>query len=290
MTAELILDSQSQLGEGALWQYKTGELYWIDIEAGLFHIFNPKSGENRTVDTGQRIGTVVPDLHGNALAALQDGIYRVDIPSGALTPVAGVLYDPTRYRYNDGKCDAGGRLYVGSMVLDAPPQTGALYMLDTDCTITEKIGGLTISNGIVWSLDNQRVYFIDTRTQQIARYVYDSDTGDLVFRDVAVTIPDNMGHPDGMSIDSDGMLWVAHFGGFGVYRWNPENGELLEKIDLPCPNVTSCAFGGDDLRTLYITTARHKMSADDLRVYSRAGGLFAVKTAVQGVPCNFYGA
>jgi sugar lactone lactonase YvrE len=134
------------------------------------------------------------------------------------------------------------------------------------------------------------MYFIDSPTQEIRSYVFNQESGEIVFEKVAIRIPIEMGTPDGMTIDREGMLWIAHWGGYGVYRWNPNTGDLISKIDVPAPHVTSCAFAGEDLGTLIITTAQKNMTPDQLKDYPQSGNLFNVSTGIAGVKghrCTF---
>ena len=150
----------------------------------------------------------------------------------------------------------------------------------------KQLGQLTISNGMAWTEDNETFYFIDTPTREIKAFHYDLETGEIEFIRIAVEIPEELGMPDGMCVDREGMLWVAHYGGAGVYRWNPETGKLLEKIDIPAPHVTSCCFGGENLDHLFITTAQENLSAEDIKKYPKSGNVFLVKTNTKGFDAN----
>lgn len=287
MKADLLLDSKASLGEGALWNKKTQELYWIDIENGILHIYNPKNQQDKAIKLGQRVGTVVPTEDGNALVALEDGIYEIDLKTEKLKlrtkRPASELADN---RFNDGKCDPAGRLWVGTMSMKGVPKAGNLYLFDNEGKLTKKYDSVTVSNGVVWSLDSTKMYYIDTPTKEVKEFAYNNTTGEVSMTKVVVMIPDGMGYPDGMTIDSEGMLWIGMWEGFAVTRWNPNNGELLMKIDVPVSRVTSCAFGGENLDTLYITTASIGASEDELKQYPNSGSLFVVKTGHTGVP-NF---
>ncbi len=288
--AELVLDTKSELGEGAIWNYKTGELIWVNIKGEILNFYNPKTESNREMFTGQMIGTVVPAESGKVMVALQNGIYSYDPDSGAKKLIVDPEADKPDNRFNDGKCDPAGRFWVGTMSLVGAKNAGALYRLDADSTIHKMIDGVGISNGIVWSADKSKMYYIDTPTRKVMGYDYDNETGDISNPKVAVEIPDGIGYPDGMTIDKKDNLWVALWGGSAVACFNPENGELLRKIEVPAKNVTSCAFGGDDLGTLYITTARESTSDEDLERFPHAGGVFKVRPGVKGVKAHFFNA
>jgi len=164
-----------------------------------------------------------------------------------------------------------------------------LYTVSPAGTVTTKLKKVTISNGIVWSSNKKFMYYNDTPTGKIARYRYDADNGDILFDGIAVTLPGGTGAPDGMAIDSDDHLWVAQWGGYGVYCYNPYTGELLAKVEVPAPNVASCAFGGKKMDTLYITTARAGLSEEQLREYPLSGSVFCCKPGVKGVRANCFG-
>ncbi|MBN2774708.1 MAG: SMP-30/gluconolactonase/LRE family protein [Prolixibacteraceae bacterium] len=285
---ELVIDTKSDLGEGAIWNYRTNELYWVNIAGKLLHIYNPQTGINKELLTGQMIGTVVPTESGRAIVALQNGIYYLDVSTGTKTFLVDPEDDKPDNRFNDGKCDPKGRLWAGTMNLNGDSEKGALYRIENDSTVTKMIYPVSISNGITWSADTTRMYYIDTPTQQVKQYDYNNSTGTISNGKVVIEIPTESGSPDGMTIDKDGNLWIALWGGYAVGCWNPETGELVRKIDVPAKNVTSCAFGGPDLKTLFITTARQDMSEDELKEFPHAGGVFKIRQGVEGVKACFF--
>lgn len=289
MKTKLVLDAKAQLGEGAIWHAATQLLYWVDIEGKKLHQYHPATGNTRTIEVGERIGTVVLAEENKAIVALQNGIFELDLASERLTLITNPLAGMPNMRFNDGKCDPVGRLWVGSMHLSAQHNAASLYRLDADRTIERVLDDITISNGIAWALNHRTMYYIDTPTSRVQAFDYESSTGHIKNSRVVVTIPKGEGHPDGMTIDEEGMLWVAHWGGSQVVRWNPASGEMLQKIDVPAPHVTSCAFGGDDLSTLYITTAREGMDDEQLEAFPQSGGLFAVEPGVRGIPAYLFG-
>jgi sugar lactone lactonase YvrE len=285
---ELALDTQSELGEGAIWNHETNELWWIDIKGEILNFYNPATKFNKEMFTGQLIGTVVPTKLGNALVALQKGIYWFDTKTGSKNLLIAPEGDMLNKRFNDGKCDPSGRFWAGTMSTIGEKKSGALYRFDTDTTLHKMVENVSISNGIVWSLDASKMYYIDTPTQQIMAYDYDKQNGRISNPTVAVLISPDLGAPDGMTIDQKGMLWVALWGGAAVGCWNPETGKLLQTIAVPAKNVTSCAFGDEDLGTLYITTARTGTSEKELEEYPQAGGVFKIRPGVKGIKANFF--
>lgn len=285
---ELVIDSQSDLGEGALWDYRTGELLWVNITSEILNFYNPKIGNNKEMFTGQMIGTVVPTESGKVLVALKNGIYKMDPETGSKTLIADPEKDIPTNRFNDGKCDPSGRFWAGTLSLNGESGVASLYRLDPDNSVSKMVEDVSISNGIVWSQDMNKMYYIDTPTQKVMAYDYNNATGDIKNPSVAVEVPSEMGSPDGMTIDADGNLWVALWGGSAVGCWNPQNGKLIRKIEVPAKNVTSCAFGGDDLGTLYITTARQNTTPEELEKFPNAGGVFKTTPGVKGVKANYF--
>jgi len=285
---ELVIDSKSKLGEGAIWNYKTGELIWVDILSEILNFYNPKTNFNKELFTGQLIGTVVPTESGQVLVALQNGIYKLDPETGTKKFIVNPEEKLPDNRFNDGKCDPAGRFWAGTMNTKGEEGAGSLYCLDNDSTIRKMIGNVSISNGIVWVLENSKMYYIDTPTQMVMAYDYNNETGEITNPETAVEIPKDMGSPDGMTVDEEGNIWVALWGGSAVGCWNPETGELLRTIEVPAKNVTSCAFGDDDLETLYITTARTGTSNEDLKKFPKSGSLFKTKPGVKGMKAYFF--
>lgn len=285
---ELVLDKQSDLGEGAIWNHKTGELMWVNITGEILNFFSPELNNNKEMFTGQMIGTVVPAESGLVMVALQNGIYQFDPETGTKKHIANPEEGIEGNRFNDGKCDPAGRLWAGTMNMNGKKEAGTLYRLDPDSTIHAMIENVSISNGIVWSPDAKKMYYIDTPTRKVMAWDYNNTTGDISNPQTAVEVPSEMGSPDGMTIDADGNIWVALWGGAAVGCWNPETGKLLSTIDVPAKNVTSCAFGDEDLGTLYITTARQSTTDEELEKYPHAGGLFKTRPGVKGMEAFFF--
>jgi sugar lactone lactonase YvrE len=213
----------------------------------------------------------------------------MDLPSEKLTRLAEPEAQLPGNRFNDGKCDPAGRFLAGSMDDAEIAATGSLYSLVPDGTLKTLLTGLGISNGLAWSPDGRTFYHIDTPTRRVTAYDYDLQTGELANPRPAVSVPPELGWPDGMTCDAQGKLWVAMWGGAKLTRWDPGTGRLLAEIPFPALNVSACTFGGADLDELYVTTARKGMSAEQLARHPLSGGLFRVKTEVQGMPTFTFG-
>lgn len=289
---ELLLDVKNKLGEGAIWNYKTQELWWIDIEGFLFNTYNPTTKKQRTIDVKQHIGTVVPSRDGkDAIVALRTGVYNLNLETEAMTFLVSPESDTSGIRLNDGKCDPAGRFWVGSMHFNQTKYAANLFQIQPNRNevLSRKMqDSVTISNGIIWSLDEKTMYYIDTDRGNVRAYNYDKTTGNISKERVIITVSDTLGYPDGMTIDNEGMLWIALWNGDCVTRWNPNTGELLQKIEVPAHNVTSCAFGGENLETLYITTARLDMTEVELAAKPLSGGVFKINPGVRGVESYFF--
>lgn len=278
----VLLDIRAMVGEGALWDEQAQLFYWVDIMSNALYVYNPATGQNRLYDIGQHVGTVVLRQSGGVMLALANGFAEYDLASGKLT----ILSDPESHlpgnRFNDGKCDPGGRFWAGTMAYADQSTQGSLYRLDADLSVHKMLGNIAISNGIVWSHDKRTMYYIDTMVHNVRAFDYDNASGDISNERVAIPESPEMRMPDGMAIDADGNLWVAHFGGGCVRCWNPHTGQLIDQIDLPAKQITSCAFGGAELDTLFITSAAIGLDAEALAKQPLAGSLFSVKPGVTG--------
>ncbi|MGV8879393.1 MAG: SMP-30/gluconolactonase/LRE family protein [Sphingobacteriaceae bacterium] len=286
MKATLLHASQCTLGEGPVWHAERKCCFWVDIEKGILYEYNWISTLTRFWEFKYRVTLVMPGKGNQLVLALNAGIAKFDLETEKLEWLLDIAQKPNEIRCNDGACDRQGRLWVGTMHLAHKAAAGALYCVDQQLNVQKKIDHTTISNGLVWSLDNTRLYYIDSAMQLVRSFRYEESSGDIQFEQNVVEIPAEMGTPDGMTIDAEGMLWVAHWGGFGVYRWNPFNGLLLDKIEVPVPQVTSCTFAGDDLDHLVITTARENFTAKEASEYPESGNTFWIKTALKGVSGN----
>ena len=282
-TAELILDARAELGEGPHWDAARQRLWWVDILGSQLHAFDPISGRDESFATGAHVGTVVPRASGGVVLALARGIAAFNPGSGIAPQMMAVPDDhPPGNRFNDGTCDPAGRLWVGTMAYDEAKGAGALYRLASDGTFARMISGVSISNGLTWDLARRRFHYIDSPTRTIVTYDYDHASGAISAPRVAVYCADSDGFPDGMAIDIEGMLWVAHWGGRQVVRWDPDTGRALQRIRVPVSQPTACAFGGENLDRLYITSARVGLSAEAL-AREPAGGLFVTDPGISGL-------
>jgi sugar lactone lactonase YvrE len=282
---ELVLDAHAELAEGPVWLEPTGELLWVDIEPGDVHWFDPRTGADRSQNAGDPLGAAVPDRLGGLVLALPRRISRLAAGADRPEQIVSVPGDPDM-RMNDAACDRRGRLWVGSTTESESEPRGKLYRVDADLSAHEVLDGIVVSNGIDWSPDDSRMYYIDSPTRRIDVLDYDIETGAATnLRPLHTVADDVAGIPDGMCVDAQGGLWVALWGGSCVLGLTPD-GEPHTRIELPTNQITSVAFGGDGLRTLYITSAAYGLDAATRAAEPHAGGIFAVDVGVAGLPAT----
>ncbi|MDR1959566.1 MAG: SMP-30/gluconolactonase/LRE family protein [Planctomycetaceae bacterium] len=288
--AELVLDAKAVLGEGAFWHREQNLLYWLDIEGRLLHRFDPETRCDSSIPLERRVGCMVPTQSGSLLLAGEKGIEEFFPETGQHLFLTDPEPEKSANRLNDGKCSPEGRFWFGSLNMERQPFQASFYRMDHDRTVTRQLAGLTNSNGIGWSPDGKTLYHTDTPTRQITAFDYDRRRGEIGNPRIILRFPEDqtVGRPDGMTVDGEGHLWIAHWMGGRVSCWNPDNGQMLEEIRLPVSRVTSAAFGGADLATLYLTTASHGMPDTEKAKEPLAGGLFAVSPGVKGIPAAVF--
>lgn len=285
MQAERLFDLIMDLGEGPLWDERTDTLHWVDINAGTIWSHDFRSGTTTHFDTGETVGMCCLDQQGGMVAALQHDIVRFS--GGTRTVLASAETDLPDNRFNDGKCDAHGRLLAGTMDTKNRQDMGAFYSLTEGQPLETIAAGITCSNGVGWSVNNKMLYYVDTPSGHLWGFDYDLKTGQAVNRRPLIDYTGEEGVFDGLCVDSEGMIWAAHWGGHCVSRWDPLTGRKLSEITVPALFVTSCCFGGPGLETLFITSARG--SEKDRAGYPLAGSLFAVRPGVSGLPMHRFG-
>jgi sugar lactone lactonase YvrE len=276
------IPAQCFLGESPYWSLERQSFFWVDIENGKLFEHHIESANTKTYTFPHRLTVVLEAKDGKLILGLDRKLASFDLETEELTWILEVESDLPLNRFNDGKCDAKGRLWIGTLSTKFTTGSGTLYKFGKDLKPEIQLAQLTISNGMAWTADNRTFYFIDTPTRQIKAFHFELASGKIEFDRIAVEIPEELGFPDGMCIDREGMLWVAHYGGSGVYRWNPTTGKLIEKVELPVPNITSCAFGGENMDTLLITTAQENLTSEQLKEYPLSGDVFLVKTRTRG--------
>lgn len=282
---ELVSEHRCLCGEAPLWDNYYHRFYWIDIVKGEINCYMPDMKALKQFNVSQKIGTIALSEEHSLIAALKDGIYAVDFDKRQLEKMLDVEPDQPDNRYNDGKCDPAGRFWVGTMSDIGEIAKGSLYTLEQDGSYIKKLEGLSISNGLAWNLEYKKFYHIDTPTKQVIAYDYHHETGNINNGKPIIQFEDEEGVPDGMTIDTEGMLWIAHWNGGRVSRWNPHTSMKIAELFLPVSKVTSCAFGGNNMDDLYVTTAKVGLSSEELKLQPLAGATFVFrKIGVKGIP------
>jgi len=255
-----------------------GALYWIDI-------LNKRIYANGDVflEADETIGCLSLRKDGGLIFTKRFSFWTCDSDSSNLTLLSTLENEPANNRFNDGKCDPRGRFLAGTMDMGETGPNGSLYSFNGQ-SVTKLFGNVTISNGLTWSPDYKTLYYIDTPSHEVKAFDYDMETGAIDNMRVVVQLSDSLGHPDGMTSDTQGNLWIAMWGGAQVTKWNPSTGQLLEQIPVPAKNVSSCVFGGENRNELFITSARVDLDEDTLKQYPLTGGVFRLETTVEGMP------
>ncbi|MFF2888804.1 SMP-30/gluconolactonase/LRE family protein [Paenibacillus sp. NPDC057967] len=285
----LALDARAALGEGPHWDAETNQLYFVDIDGRALHVYDTVSRNHRMHRFDKRVSAVIPAVDGSLIVTLEDGIYNYYPDSGALHVIALIEAEMPDNRFNDAKCDPAGRLWAGTMSTGYAKDQGSLYRLERGGEPARVVTEVGCSNGLAWDESKGCMYYIDTLKLAVDRFRYNSGTGEISGRETVIKWPSKEGYPDGMTIDNEGMLWIAHWGGGKVSRFDPDTGKRLAEIEVPALYVTSCVFGGARLDELYITTARVVLSEDEHALYPHAGGVFMAKPGVTGTPSRRFG-
>jgi len=280
-----------RLGESPIWDAAHRALYWVDIPGKAVHRLFTVTGNHRSWPMPSEPGCIAFYADGGLLVALRFGLARLDTDTGMLTPIADAPYDPARFRFNDGRCDLAGRLWVGTIYEPRDRPGATLYSLEQG-TIRDHNLPATVSNGVAFSPDGRTMYRSDTTSHTIFAYDFDTASGQVgagrVLRAFSTDrTKDYGGRPDGAAVDCEGAYWCAMMEGGRVLRLSPE-GEILREISLPARCPTMLAFGGPQLRTLYITTARQNRSESELVQFPLSGCVLTLEVDVGGMPETTY--
>ncbi len=280
---DCVIDCKNVLGEGPVRCPIETALYWVDIKGKTINRFRLESGETESWDMPEEVGSLALREGGGIVAALYNGFRFIDLDSGEIEVVHDIEADTPRTRFNDGRCDRRGRFWAGTMddLMEQP--LGSLYRLDPDRSYHKMESGIVCSNSTAFSPDDRTLYFADTFIDTIWAYDLDNDTGAITNRRVFASTKEMSGGPDGSAVDSEGFLWNAMWDGWRVVRYAPD-GRIDRVIEMPVQRPTCCAFGGEGLDTLYVTSARFLLEDAELESQPQAGGVFAVDVGVKGLP------
>jgi L-arabinonolactonase len=278
-----LVDMKARVGECPLWDGARRVLHAVDIYGGAIVTLDWNSGTISRVPVGQPIASIGLADDGRLVAALQSSVALIDLATGRQEVVATVTHARPDSRLNDGRCDPAGRFWVGSMKEAIDEPSGALYRIDSGGGVLTRDDAIFCSNGLAWSPDGRRMYHADSHRRTVWRYDYDVATGAATNQQVFCVTAEGEGQPDGAAVDAEGCYWLARYGGWRVVRHAPDGSELFT-LTMPVANPTMCAFAGDDLSTLVVTSARGGLSDAQLKDQPDAGSVFAVEVAVRGLP------
>ncbi len=285
INSECVFDEHCTLGEGPFWH--NNALWWVDIEKGRLYQGTTETGERRYWELGEKVGVVVPIKNTHAfLAGCQKGLYEITLSEDKCFKKLLVDPEPDKpnNRFNDGKCDPTGRFWAGTMHTGKPRKVGgaSFYRFDSDGTYSTILENVTVSNGLDWSPDEKNMYYIDSHHPRVDVFDYNPANGVVSNRRTLIEPADLPGHPDGMTLDADGNLWVAFWGGGAVRQFNAQNGEIMTEVTVPSC-TTSCCFGGKNYETLFITTAIIGMSDEEKQRHPESAGcIHSCKPGVRG--------
>ena len=280
-----ILEVRARLGEGPCWHQEEQLLYWLDIYNHRVHQFNPATDAHQIFDVGEVVGCIAPAGTNRLIMAQRSRLAFLDTSNGNVTPIITIEDNQPDTRFNDGKCDAAGRFWFGSMSTSG--SKGRLYRYDPNGSLHVILTGLTISNGLGWSPDENTFYLTDSPLKTIYAFDFDSDSGSISNRQVFIDLTAESFSPDGLTVDQEGCIWSAMWDGWCIIRFDPAGKEMM-RVMMPVVRPTSCTFGSVDLMTLYITTASVGLSEAEIENSFYSGDLFSLSTSTSGLPTHHF--
>jgi sugar lactone lactonase YvrE len=281
-----IIDERFELAEGPVWVRQS--LWWVDIMQGMLHKWDPLAATHEARSTGDLLGAAVPSRDGRWLLAQNRSLALFDWDQSKSQVVATLDSELPRNRCNDGKCDPQGRFWFGTMNMDNVAEAGTLYCLNAAGECHARQECVTISNGLAWSEDSRVMFYIDSPTRRVDAFDFDAAEGRIANRRTLIEFGEQDGWPDGMTIDANGCLWIAMWGGSKIAVVDSSNGARVAEMAMPVSQPTSCTFGGEDLRDLFVTSAWEGMSKQQRDAEPLAGSVFHLRTEVTGQPVHSY--
>jgi sugar lactone lactonase YvrE len=287
MDIEVILETGAIIGESPTWASEEKALYWIDVKKPALHRFEPATGLRRFWPVSSDIGAfALLSQRSGAVVALREGIFCLDFGSGSLTLLAPPPFDPALFRFNEGACDAAGSFWVGVMFdplkKGAPPQKSSLHSFTPENGLRPEPDTAELHNGMSWSSDGRQLYLAHSRKREVFSFAFDLETGRIGDRKLFAKVPETDGLPDGAAVDDRGGYWSALHGGSRLRRYTAE-GAVDRDIELPVSQPTMCAFAGDALDVLYVTSASDKLTPEQRRREPLAGALLRLRPGERGV-------
>lgn len=283
MNITCIWDGHNTLGECPIWDVRDQALYWVDIEKADIHKLEPKTSKHQSWPIPSKLGSIALHQDGGLVAALRKGFAHIRLPSGEIAYYDQPIADRDDLKFNDGACDRQGKFWAGTADVKEQEPLGSLYRLNPDGHAEAMDHGFIVSNGIAWSPDNRIMYFADSGARTIFQYEFNPQNSTISNRKIFITLSLQDGYPDGLTVDSEGYIWCAHWDGWRVTRFAP-NSEIDCVFNMPVQRPTSCCFGGPDLNILYVTSASRDLTVDELSLGPQAGGVFAIETNFKGLP------
>lgn len=288
---QVLSDSVHDLGEGPLWCPERQTLYWVDIHARRVHALENAGAAGavaRHWDLPVKVSALAVRQSGELILATEAGTANLNTNTGAFQPVLRIEDRPGN-RSNEGKCDRQGRFWIGTMDDQEKRVSGALYRVDADNSVIRVLDDIGIPNTLAWTPDDRQMYFADTVKREIYRFEFDASDGSLSGKTLFARVPETLGGPDGSTIDNEGCLWTAIWGGGRLIRWTPD-GRIDREIPLPVRQPTSCMFGGPNLDILFVTSARIGLDSETLRQEPHNGKVLAIQppAGVRGFPESRY--
>jgi len=278
-----VLEANAVLGEGPVWDPLERRLYWTDIKGRAIHRFDPATGADTRWPVTEPVGSLAVRAQGGLVVAMRSGFHFFDPATGETTPIVHPEPERPQNRFNDGKTDRQGRFWAGSMHDPETEPTGSLYRLDADLACHRLVEGLVCPNALCWSPDGRTMYHADTARRTVWAWDFDPDAGAIVNRRTFLEVPAADGAPDGATVDAEGFVWLAHWGGWRLTRLDPA-GRVQRVVRLPVQQPTCPAFGGPDLDVLYVTSASITLTAEARARQPWAGGILALDPGVRGLP------
>jgi sugar lactone lactonase YvrE len=281
--AQTLVASECILGESPMWHARRKSCFWVDIDCCKIYEYNWLTKFTRSYDLNNKVSLVVAGKDNDLIVALQGGVFRFDLETEELLLITDLGENWLTNRCNDGISDNRGRLWVSAMGLQHENGAGSVYRIDKPALYQKCIREATIPNGMAFSLDHKRLYYIDSPARSVNSYLYNEESGSISFEKLLILIPERSGIPDGMTIDAEGKLWIALWGGYGVGRFDTESGMMIDFIDVPAPHVSSCAFAGKELDHMIITTAKSGLGQKALIDFPESGNIFVAQPGITGI-------